>query len=279
MDIKKNVFIQNTSLDGVDTKEVLLSIGLSANGFIFSVLHQSTLELLLLGDYSINFEDSFNDNLLAIRPIFEEHKLTTKYFPNKRITVRNNRFALLPDTLFDKSQIESCLQIMHGTAGSKVEEYSDSLPSFAACNIYDIPVSLLQATRIIFPSAVYRHHASALLNYAAKFTSEENITTLIEVGERDFYMAVLDSQKLLFCNSFSYQTKEDFIYFILSVFTQLKIDVHTADVFLTGKIVEDSQLFSMLYKYIQKVSLISTPVCKSNSTVPVNQYAVLLQCE
>jgi len=61
---------------------------------------------------------------------------------------------------------------------------------------------------------------------------------------------------LLF-NSFEYQTKEDFIYYILFTAEQLKLNPETFKLQLLGEISEESDLFKIAYRYIRNISLMN----------------------
>lgn len=67
---------------------------------------------------------------------------------------------------------------------------------------------------------------------------------------------VIDHNKLQLFNVFEYHSKEDFIYYILFVFEQLKLDVETTPIELSGNIVIGDALFVMLYTYIRHVTFI-----------------------
>ena len=66
---------------------------------------------------------------------------------------------------------------------------------------------------------------------------------------------VLDNKKLIYFNSFTYETKEDFIYFLLFALEQLELDPATVRVRLFGAIEEGDPYYDMCYRYIQNVSL------------------------
>jgi Protein of unknown function (DUF3822) len=68
---------------------------------------------------------------------------------------------------------------------------------------------------------------------------------------------VVENQKLLLFNSFDYQTKEDFIYYILFTAEQLQLNPETFKLQLLGEISEESDLFKIAFKYIRNVSLMS----------------------
>jgi len=76
----------------------------------------------------------------------------------------------------------------------------------------------------------------------------------INVSNQNLEIVVLKNKKLELYNIFSFTTKEDFIYYILFVAEQLKLNPEEINVILLGAIEKESELFTILYQYIRNVS-------------------------
>jgi hypothetical protein len=63
---------------------------------------------------------------------------------------------------------------------------------------------------------------------------------------------IIQNQKLLFFNSFDYQTPEDFIYYVLFTAEQLSLNPENFPLELIGNIDSESH-FKIAYKYIRNV--------------------------
>ena len=74
-----------------------------------------------------------------------------------------------------------------------------------------------------------------------------------------FEVLVINSGKLTFYNTFAYQTAEDFIYYLLFVFEQLKLNPETANVELLGELEKSSAVYQLLYKYIRNIKFGARP--------------------
>jgi hypothetical protein len=70
---------------------------------------------------------------------------------------------------------------------------------------------------------------------------------------------ITEKQKLLFYNSFSYATPEDFLYYLLYTYQQLKLDTETVPVNMLGEIVKESVLYELIYKYIRNINFMKRP--------------------
>ena len=60
---------------------------------------------------------------------------------------------------------------------------------------------------------------------------------------------------MVFFNSFEYQTKEDFIYYLLFVFEQLQLDPQKQAITLYGNISTNSELYQIAYQFIRFVEV------------------------
>lgn len=75
----------------------------------------------------------------------------------------------------------------------------------------------------------------------------------VHVQKEHFEIVVVENRKLLFYNTFNYNTKEDFIYYILFTAEQLALDPETFPLYLLGKIDEGDPFYTMVYTYVRNV--------------------------
>jgi hypothetical protein len=68
------------------------------------------------------------------------------------------------------------------------------------------------------------------------------------------YLQIINIQngKLFFFNTFRYNTKEDFIYYLLFVMQQLHLSPDVQELLILGEIEKNSSLTEMIFKYIKK---------------------------
>jgi len=81
-------------------------------------------------------------------------------------------------------------------------------------------------------------------------------------------------------NSYEYQTPEDFIYYVLFVMEQLKMDPREQLIQLAGKIDEHSDLYKTVYKFIRNVHVLNLhTLAQTLSVIPeqLEQHYILLQ--
>ncbi|MCY1234007.1 hypothetical protein D9M72_465740 [compost metagenome] len=134
----------------------------------------------------------------------------------------------------------------------------DALEPFDMVNVYIPYVNFNNYLLDQFDSFEYLHVNSILV--AKLLESSKNVSEtqlFVHVGKEHFEIIVIENQKLLLFNSFEYQTKEDFIYYILFTAEQLKLNPESLKLQLLGEISEESDLFKIAYRYIRNVSLMN----------------------
>jgi hypothetical protein len=99
----------------------------------------------------------------------------------------------------------------------------------------------------------YQHHSTVLLEKLLKLAGSDQKKMYINVSKRSFDIVVLENKKLIFSNIFSYETKEDFIYYILFTAEQIKLDTAVFNLYFLGEINIDSEIYKIAYKYIKNI--------------------------
>ena len=102
-------------------------------------------------------------------------------------------------------------------------------------------------------------HFSAPILEAVGFNKMKPNELLINVQMEQFEVIHAPNGQLKFFNSFQYQSKEDFIYYLLYVMEQLKLDREQSKIILVGEIEKDSAIFKLLYTYINEVTFGEKP--------------------
>ena len=84
----------------------------------------------------------------------------------------------------------------------------------------------------------------------------------------------------MYYNAFKYKTKEDFIYYLIFVLDQLKLNPEEIELVLSGLIDKNSKLFEMVYKYVRNITFPPLDASYNYSyifnDIPSHQYSNLL---
>lgn len=205
---------------------------------------------------SFNLQGITNSTELGetIRDIIRANDNLTRKFKSVTFSYISNRSTLVPNTLYDDSKKESFLSLNHFSESGDLI-FSDRLTSPASRNLFYLPSSIERNLVKLFPGIAFKHQSTLLIeNFISLRKSGSDAQVFIHIQADQFEIVVAENNSLKLFNSFRYQSTEDFIYFILFVFRQLKLDVETVKVELFGEVERGSAMFGVLQKYIREVS-------------------------
>jgi len=109
-----------------------------------------------------------------------------------------------------------------------------------------------------YGSFEYKHISTVLIDELIKtFKNKAGQQFIVYVQQNNFQIVITNDNKLLFYNTFEFKTKEDFIYYILFVAEQLKLNPEEFHLHLAGQIEVNDDLYKLAYKYIRNITLLS----------------------
>lgn len=229
-----------------------LIAGLNSNSLQLLVFDPDKNKFIAFSQQGIHAKGGLQQYLELLRNFFDENELTKHKYKDVVVLWESQRSTLVPNALFDAAEQETYFHFNHG---SETDEkiYADKLKTTEVFNVYAIPPDLEKSLR--FGSFRIRHHASVFIESMMVFSKLTLLPkqVFVNVHSGFFDMLVTENGKLLFYNSFAYKTAEDFIYFVLFVYEQLKLSPENNGIILSGEILKNSALFDMLYKYVRNI--------------------------
>ncbi|SIT78691.1 DUF3822 family protein [Pontibacter indicus] len=179
-----------------------------------------------------------------------------------RISISNQFFTLVPETLFDPAHQEDYLRL-HSTLDPQQHVILHNRTfGLDAVNIFAIDGVLYRMAQSLFPERNVRfmHQTSALIRSLLLQSDRKAGRTMHVYVERNYVtVLVVDENGLQFCNVFHYLSPEDFIYFVIFVMQEQKMNPEQETITAWGDITPDSGLFNMLKKYIRQVKFGKRP--------------------
>ena len=237
-----------------DIKE--LSIQINLNGLSFCILNRTTNTIEFLK--TIPFEQKLTpvDVLNELKAELSSNTVFSADF-NSVIVIHQNELAtLVPKELYDAEHKVDYLKF-----NSKILRNDfiteDEIAINNSVNVYVPYVNINNYIFETFGEFVYKHSSSILIDSILQNseTSEDPIV-YINVNTDTIELIVIENNKLQLFNVFNYYSKEDFIYYVLFVFEQLKLNAETTHVQLSGNIVIGDDLYVILYTYVRHVTFI-----------------------
>ena len=130
---------------------------------------------------------------------------------------------------------------------------SDSLTN-DIINIYPTPSDIDNILKNNNRTTV-AHTSSVIVESLIKEFSEriQGMRAFVNVKNNSYELTIINDTNLIFHNYFNFNTKEDFLYFILFTFEQLKIDNESIPLYFMGLIEEKSVLVELSSRYIRNI--------------------------
>ena len=251
--IEKTVLKKNSNISLEKTKDISLSIQFSLDGFSFCVIDINTSETIFFTDYIFDKSKKSPIDLLSqIETIFKEDTNLQLHYNSVLVIHQNNLSTLVPSKYFNEASLESYLNFNIKTLKSDYFTFDD-LPSLETKNVYIPYVNINNYLFQNFGEFEFKHYNSVLLEKLNKIEHTNKSTMYVHVSKNNFEIIVFNKNKLAFSNTFTFKTKEDFIYYILFTAEQLAINTEEFHLYLIGDIYLESQLYKEVYTYIRNV--------------------------
>jgi hypothetical protein len=227
------------------------------DGFSFCIIHRIEKQIEKLKYIPFQDPASTPEKLLQkVTSVFKKERHLQKRYGSVNVTHVNQLSELVPKSLFDKEHIRDYLKFSSKTFTNDYVVY-DELENHDMVNVYIPFVNVNNFLLERFGSFEYKHFTTILVNKILNtYRYSEHPHMFAHIREDEFELLVIANNKLLFQNSFTFQNKEDFIYYVLFVAEQLNLNPEDFEFILAGIININSDLYKIAYTYIRKVSLI-----------------------
>jgi len=230
-----------------------LSIQFSLDGFSFCISNQQG-KIGNLTAYIFDKKVSTPEELLTqIEQIFKTDAQLQQDFNTILAIHQNDLATLVPNAYFDKKNLKNYLNFNIKTLSTDYISYDD-LKNIEAKNIYIPYVNINNYLFQHFGEFEYKHHTTILIDKLLAIAKNKTATSFyVYVAKNNFTIIVIKNNELIFNNTFSFTTKEDFIYYLLFTAEQLQLNPETFLLTFLGAIEKDSEIFNITYQYIRNI--------------------------
>ena len=234
-----------------------LSIQFSLDGFSFCIYDNENNKLIALESYAFQELENYKQLSAEINDLFYDKELLRRAYNKINVIFESPKSTLIPFPLFNKDELHSYLKFNHNVEDWE-NIYFDRLKNLEAYNIYTIPDCIIKTIKENFGSANISNFSSSLIESLLIKYKNQNLENKVYVNLRSniFDIIIIEDTKLKLFNSFRFRTKEDFAYFLLFVFEQLKLNPEDIELILIGAIDKSSKLYEIIFKYIRNIGFI-----------------------
>ena len=232
-----------------------MSIQVRLNGFSFCILNCSSNEIAWYKKIDLLKEQSPVNLLKEIEKAYAEEKNLQREFQEVIILFSNNLFTLVPSDYFIEEEASSYLKF--NTKILKTDVVAHDPVSEDLVNVYIPYTNINNYFFDKYGEFEFRHNVSVLLE-AILAKKSDSTTAQVYLDDHSIYydLVIVKDNKLLLANSFTYDTKEDFIYYLLFTAEQLQINPSEFNLWLLGDISKDSDKFNIAYTYVKNIDFL-----------------------
>ena len=226
---------------------------MSLNGLSFSIL--DTISNTIIYGQKVDFKTEATPYSLLkeLKGMLNKHNLLKEYYEEVTVIHKNHLYCLVPKSLFDKKELPNYLKFNAKLLANDEIAYDELAHRDMIC-VYVPYTNINNYLFDCFGEFEFKHYSTALLHML--FHQKSNKTLCyIHVDKRTMELVIMQHRTLLLYNQFDYETKEDFLYYLLFTYEQLALDVEQVKVKLFGDIEEGDDIFNICYKYLKKVSV------------------------
>lgn len=246
-------YIQESArIDEKSIDKYVLTIQYSLNGLSFTIFDETERKHLCLKHYTITDKDIPFSSLLT--ELQERESWQIDDFNKVKLIIDDTHNTLIPKDFYSEESACKYLETLQIPSNNIATDYIGSI-----CNIYSVADDVAEVCKSHRGNIVIRHASTIFINKLINEFSERQAETraFVNVKNNYFELAILDNDKLIFHNYFNFNTKEDFLYFILFTFEQLKIDNESIPLYFIGFIENNSSIINLCSRYIRNIRFIN----------------------
>lgn len=197
--------------------------------------------------YDLPKKESEAQKLLV--DLLSNHQWIAKEYPSSSIAYVNTFSTLVPSAIYQEKDRNAYLNA--NIAESELIANSQNVTNLGLQCIYGIPERIRSIVKKHFPAIKEFHHTGTFLNALSNddlFT--QDTTVFVNIHDDLFDLVVSKDKKLLLVNTYSYKTKEDYLFFLLNTCEQLKLELENTNFTIFGRVEKTSQLIDIMGRYI-----------------------------
>lgn len=242
-----NIFTPNKSL----------SVQVSLAGLSFLVRSASGAQADDYFNYTPLPETSGpSDLLVVLKKEISQAGLDSNNTASVCVVHSGPEYTAVPSVLFDSRKASDLLKFNTRILSNDFIAW-DHIEEMETHLVYIPLVNINNYLFDTFGSFDYFHSTTILLRMPViSHKGGGGVRAWIYVQERHYDLIIKEGDKLLLCNSYSYSTPEDFLYYLLFAFEQLTLDPEEIQLELMGQVDADDQLFRIAYRYVRHVRIV-----------------------
>lgn len=229
-----------------------ITIQCALDGFCFALHDADKQQIVDLELYQTSGTDEESVITETLEKAIFKRGLYQKSLRSAQYIVDNSLSTLIPQELFDEQKKETYFLFNHELRMGYALRH-ELLPELHAVNVFAVPVRQEQQIGKLWDNLQTTHRTSVFLNAILnEDTHDAPVTAFVNVNSRSFDLAVLHEHQLVFFNTFKFNTKDDFAYFLLFALEQQPFGTDIPVCF-SGLISSSSEIIHLCERYVKHI--------------------------
>lgn len=255
--------IKNDKFEIDDLHQYSLILQIGIRDFQLCVVDSRNNECLLLEDYILASVNSYRQLTEVLDTIFEDHHLLKAgFWKNVKVAFKNNKFSLVPGSLFSKSSLQEYLRLNVKVDPAKEELLYYKHIKADAVNAFSVNNILYNWLRETYPKVklgLVPQSSGLIEGILSQLKHHQPNNLFLYVDRFKLHILTTRNSKLEYYNQFVIKQFADYIKYIMTVLQGLGHDQKSTPVTLWGYVGKQSPHFHEFAKYIKNLSFGDRP--------------------
>ncbi|MEH6763160.1 MAG: DUF3822 family protein [Aequorivita antarctica] len=227
------------------------------NGLSFLVTNPECEEPVFFIEKILDHSTTPEELLMDIETIMFKNDILNESFSEVSVIYSTPIYSLIPGALFDETKASEYLKFNSKILANDYMAH-DVIEDQDIVVVY---VPFMNINNFFFDkygSFSYYHSTTIILKAILDKEKYALPKMYLHFQKNSFDCIVLKNGELQLCNSYTYKTPEDFIYYTLFCMEQLNLNPETLPVMLLGEIEKEDENYKIAYTYIRNLEFLDS---------------------
>ncbi len=224
----------------------VLKLAVNQKFIRYFIERKANSTIVFYGDYALHAVSGDGGIAEQLSNILSKDAFLSRAFDSVNICWFTD-FEIIPAVFFDETELAtgtSFNPIMHGEAHF----------------IFAVPQVINDVLKTKFSSLHHYHSGAAMIEKLRKEGQARPDRLFINIHAENVEIAYFGEEGgLKIYNRYEYKAYQDYIYFVLLVADEMKINREAVTAVLMGEVSRESQLYETTYRYFRNISFIQQP--------------------
>ncbi len=237
------------------TNSYFLSIQIMRSSISFCIIDPISNEYIALDTVSVLPNKNEFDTLSNE---FINNELLSHDYQKVFVLYYTKEYTLVPQSLYNEEKKDIYLDFCLEKSNDNQSIYTNKIKMADSICLFNMPNDIVELIINKYKKVSFFCQIAPFIETSLLSAANSNYNVHVNVQKIHFDIIVCKGNHLKLYNTFKFYSSEEFIYYILFVFDQLKLDAKETNIFLSGKISKTNELFLLIKKYIKQVEITKT---------------------